>query len=749
MKQERYLFRTNCFFKSLLALFLSIVFSWTTASAHVDTGGPATTKDHGKNVVGYITNWDAWKAQSAGVPKQGSLTHINVDFNKYTILNYAFFGVAVDGSLHSGDYRNKNIYAEGTEQAPSPMLNTDVYSSFDLHILYGEMEGCWWITEEVASRARAFGFETSAGSSTWSNKAWGVENAPLPLPLPKRGGAKGLIEEAHDRGVKLMASLGGWSMCRHFPEVAADPVKRKRFVEGCKRLIAMGFDGVDIDWEYPGPFTGMNFTGSDADYGNFLTLMQEIRAGIGEDKFLSAAFSVDVEKLEGFDWVALDQVMDLFNIMTYDFNGGWSDKAGFLSNVHDYQGSDVSRFNWDTLRDFLIRSDIPREKVNLGIPFYGRGMVCDGPGGLNNPTVKRDEFIQPDGNIVTSADYTNWPKEVYDGTPTYFFIKQVTEGAGSGWVQHWDNEADVPYLTKGPYFLSYETPESVEVKSQYIVDNDFGGSIVWTVYGDLELGGTATSYGPKLVKYSQVKSELVNKINEVFAEGGDPQPERLTVSLPRTVAATAGVPVEITATVKGGTSPYAISWSFGATGNPVSHRFDTAGEYPVLVTVVDGANNRASATATAHVTGVPTPEPITGNAGGPYTGKTGVALSMVGTASGGTGTRSFAWAFGDGTTAVGSRVSHAYAAAGRYDVRLTVTDTAGKTATFATTATVTKDSSSPCGGLESWSSKSTYVGGNRAAHNGHRWEAKWWSRGNEPGTGGPWGPWRDLGACTP
>ena len=100
----------------------------------------ATTADHNKQVVGYITQWDPWKDTKAGFVAKGAANHLNVDMSKYTILNYSFFGVAVDGSLHSGDFRNKNIYKPSTVQQPGELLNGDIYSSWDYYLISGEMK---------------------------------------------------------------------------------------------------------------------------------------------------------------------------------------------------------------------------------------------------------------------------------------------------------------------------------------------------------------------------------------------------------------------------------------------------------------------------------------------------------------------------------------------------------------------------------------------------------------------------------
>ncbi|MEQ0560890.1 family 20 glycosylhydrolase [Amycolatopsis sp. NEAU-NG30] len=46
-----------------------------------------------------------------------------------------------------------------------------------------------------------------------------------------------------------------------------------------------------------------------------------------------------------------------------------------------------------------------------------------------------------------------------------------------------------------------------------------------------------------------------------------------------------------------------------------------------------------------------------------------------------------------------------------------------------------------------WSASQVYTGGNVVSHNGHKWTAKWWTQGEEPGTTGQWGVWTDNGAC--
>ncbi|WP_343074361.1 carbohydrate-binding protein [Phytoactinopolyspora limicola] len=46
-----------------------------------------------------------------------------------------------------------------------------------------------------------------------------------------------------------------------------------------------------------------------------------------------------------------------------------------------------------------------------------------------------------------------------------------------------------------------------------------------------------------------------------------------------------------------------------------------------------------------------------------------------------------------------------------------------------------------------WSSGTVYLGGDTVSHQGVEYRARWWTQGEEPGTGGEWGVWQPVGDC--
>ena len=102
--------------------------------------------------------------------------------------------------------------------------------------------------------------------------------------------------KAKQPNLKILISIGGWTYSKYFSDAASTDAKRKAFVSSCVNMFLKGdlpvvdgfggpgsaagiFDGIDIDWEYPGSPNGhVGNHYSAADKQNFTLLLAEFRA---------------------------------------------------------------------------------------------------------------------------------------------------------------------------------------------------------------------------------------------------------------------------------------------------------------------------------------------------------------------------------------------------------------------------------------------------------------------------------------
>src|SRR5699024_5327543 len=83
--------------------------------------------------------------------------------------------------------------------------------------------------------------------------------------------------------LSTLLSVGGWSCTHKFSDLAADPEARETFAQSAVDIIhTYGFDGIDVDWEYPvgGGLEGNDV--SDADKHNMTLLLKDIREALDE-----------------------------------------------------------------------------------------------------------------------------------------------------------------------------------------------------------------------------------------------------------------------------------------------------------------------------------------------------------------------------------------------------------------------------------------------------------------------------------
>ncbi|MEN8179651.1 MAG: PKD domain-containing protein, partial [Pseudomonadota bacterium] len=389
-----------------------------------------------------------------------------------------------------------------------------------------------------------------------------------------------------------------------------------------------------------------------------------------------------------------------------------------------------------TVTDDAGDSDSTTTSANIGVVNVAPIANANGP---YSSTVGIDVVFDstgssdPDGTIVSylwdfgdGATGTGpMPAHAYAADGTYTITLSVTDDAGDMGIDQ--TTATISLANQAPVANAngpYTGTEGIPVSFDATGSTDLDGNIL-TYEWDFGDGGTGAGTNPSHVYATAGAYDvtLVVTDNE-GATGADVTTATIGVGNLPPVAVTGGPysgTVDIAVDFDGSTSTdpdgtiVAYDWDFGdgtilmdAGANP-SHTYTAAGIYNVTLTVTDDSTVSDSSATTATIEVAPNQLP-TADAGGPYNGTEGIAVSFDGSASNDPDGSivSYAWDYGDGSSGTSVNPSHTYAAAGTYAVSLTVTDDAGATASASATATIeatpnllpTADAGGPYSGTE-------------------------------------------------
>ncbi|KAF3491462.1 uncharacterized protein GIQ15_00979 [Arthroderma uncinatum] len=276
-----------------------------------------------------------------------------------------------------------------------------------------------------------------------------------------------------NRNLKVLLSIGGWTYSTNFAQPASTDAGRKKFAESATKLILdMGFDGIDVDWEYPKDETEAN---------NLVLLLKACRETLNaaqkNRKFLLTAAvpcgHVNYEKLKLKD---MSGQLDFFNLMAYDFAGAWDKNAGHQANLRPSKSNPTSTpFSTSAAVDYYTNNGgVPKSQIVLGMPLYGRAFTnTDGPG-------KPFEGVGQGSWENGIWDYKVLPK---DGA-----TEQIVDESG----------ASYSYDKASRTMISYDTVPMVEAKTKWVIDNGLGGGMWWEASGDRG-GKSATKAGGSLI----------------------------------------------------------------------------------------------------------------------------------------------------------------------------------------------------------------------------------------------------------
>ncbi|MCI4326847.1 MAG: PKD domain-containing protein [Thermoplasmata archaeon] len=201
-------------------------------------------------------------------------------------------------------------------------------------------------------------------------------------------------------------------------------------------------------------------------------------------------------------------------------------------------------------------------------------------------------------------------------------------------------------------------------------------------------GGTMTTDGNGVLLQFGGAFNSFTPVQWMYAYSAGPSAVQVSAT-PAT--ADVGVSTHLAASFSGGLAPETTTLAFGdgtsSNGTTAAtHAYGSPGSYTVKFNVTDFAGRISSGSTSVTVDPAPSGVVVHASAA---TAPTGSTFNFTVTLVGGTAPFTDAWSFGDGSTAAATTGSHAYASAGNFTVRCTVTDADGKVANGTVPITVT------------------------------------------------------------
>ncbi|XP_062555250.1 probable chitinase 2 isoform X2 [Armigeres subalbatus] len=308
--------------------------------------------------------------------------------------------------------------------------------------------------------------------------------------------------------LKVMISIGGWSEGSvEYSKLAANSQRRQLFAENALRFLKWyGFDGLDINWEYPTQRGGKPY-----DRENFVLLIRELSQKFSKNNFLlTSTIEPKHYTIDAYDIKNLVKYLDMLHIKSYDYAGSWSRKVGFNAPL---KGNDANNIEFSI--DHLIALGAPRNKIVLGIPFYGRTFITGTvPAKIGDPS-EEIGFAGPHTNLKGYIGYNEICAE--------FKAKPYL------WQTSWNaNAAEViAQMQNGrrSQVIVYDSTRSIALKVRYAVRKNLRGVMALSIDTD-DFNGICNAEKDTFVDFRhqvniplpiQGKYKLLRTINDAIA----------------------------------------------------------------------------------------------------------------------------------------------------------------------------------------------------------------------------------------
>ncbi len=275
------------------------------------------------------------------------------------------------------------------------------------------------------------------------------------------------LDKAHNAGVRVMLCIGqeGSDYCKNFSLIARDSTLRATFVSNVINLINQyGFDGVDIDWEYPGYNTGLD---TSVDKLNYTALMKALYTAVkanNSSHLVTTAIPAGPWGYVRFDLANSIKYIDYINLMSYDLECSSMGVARHHTSLYQssYTYSTCSIADSVTL---FISQGVPANKIIIGAAFYGRYSNVTSAGTSNSGMGATIDTNGAVGKTITYSKITTDYLNKLSSTVKYY----------------WDDTAKAPYIydSINKIVITYDDAKSIGYKCDYVVSKGVAGIMYW------------------------------------------------------------------------------------------------------------------------------------------------------------------------------------------------------------------------------------------------------------------------------
>lgn len=320
-----------------------------------------------------------------------------------------------------------------------------------------------------------------------------------------------LLKRRH-RNFKVLLSVGGWTYSSNlyvlhsssqnarthlfsrkgltYPSAspASAPQGRATFARTAVVLLKdAGFDGIDIDWEYPT---------NPQQVSDFVHLLAAVRAelnnyasSVRQDPrtfLLTVACPAGPSNFEKLDVRGMDQHLDFWNLMAYDYAGGWDGVAGHQANLFEGKGV-TTGFSTEAAMRFYLGQGVHPGKLVIGCPLYGRGFAdTAGP-----------------GKPFRGVGEGSWENGVWDW--------KALPRDGAEVRTDMDIVASWSFDKKTGHMVSFDTREVAERKAEWVRERGLGGVMWWESSGDV--GGEGGMIAAQTGRFGQGLERRMNVVD--------------------------------------------------------------------------------------------------------------------------------------------------------------------------------------------------------------------------------------------